>query len=234
MEGARLKGVLRRLIVGALLLLAGMGLAVPGESGAGGEGGDQGTGGDQGAEGAEGGKEGGGAEGGADPDPEELAAAEDQEGAPEDYSDFYFPGNMALDPKLLAEFKPLLKECNLSQEKAQQLVDCYTGKMVPAWAAKGQAVWQADLDKRAGEIVSDKEIGGEKLTATKEAVNRVTNTFLNAEESRELTEYSARFGDCRAFLKILTRISGVTSAEIITPRHTGKDVSLGDRVFGKS
>lgn len=62
---------------------------------------------------------------------DEQRAAEDQtkaeeaakNSAPETYADFVAPEGVVLDPEMLAEFAPMAKELNLSQEKAQKLVD---------------------------------------------------------------------------------------------------------------
>lgn len=173
-------------------------------------------------------------------------AAEDQakaeadkklEGAPEEYTDFKFPEKMEFDKAMMDEFKPLLKDqLNLSQDKAQELIDFYTQKVVPSFHAKGIAVWNADVEARQTAIANDKEIGGDKLKITTETVNRVVNSFLNAEESQELMQYSDRFGDCPAILKLWSRIGAAMGEGKIVTGGAGDspDKSLADRMFGKS
>lgn len=214
----KLMGPMKKLLINILLFPVFFSFAVEGEGSSGGEGGEQG------------GDEGAGGEGEEAQTPEEIEAAEtgrraaltdeerateDQakadeakknEGAPEAYEDFKVPEGMEASKELVDEFKPVLKDLNLSQEKAQALIDFYTAKVLPGMQAKGLEVWNNELAQRQQAIEKDPEIGGEKLKATGETVNRVANTFLKPEETAELMEYSKRFGDCPAFVKLLTRV----------------------------
>lgn len=179
---------------------------------------------------------------------DEERATEDQakadadkkaEGAPEEYADFTFPEKMEFDKAMMDEFKPLLKDqLNLSQDKAQALIDFYTSKVVPSFQAQGLAVWNADVEARQTAIMNDKEIGGDKIKVTTETVNRVANTFLNAEESKELMQYSDRFGDCPAILKLWSRIGAAMSeGKIVTAGAgdiPGAKKTLAERIFNKS
>jgi len=54
------------------------------------------------------------------------AAAEAAKGAPEKY-EFKVPEGFTLDQALVDQFTPIAKELNLSQDKAQKLVDMYSG-----------------------------------------------------------------------------------------------------------
>ncbi|KKW38360.1 MAG: hypothetical protein UY85_C0034G0002 [Candidatus Peribacteria bacterium GW2011_GWB1_54_5] len=119
---------------------------------------------------------------------------------------------------------------------AQKLIDFYTQKVIPSFAARGVDVWNKDVQSRVDAITADKEIGGDNLAKTTETVNRVANTFLSAEESEELKSYSARFGDCPAFLKILTRVgAAMREDKVIIPGAGGDtgELSLADRLYGK-
>jgi len=175
---------------------------------------------------------------------DEQRAAEDQkaadeakklEGAPEAYEDFKIPEGMEAAKDLLDAFKPMLKnDLNLSQEKAQKLIDFYTTKVIPEMKAKGIAVWNNELAARTKEIESDPEIGGEKLKATGEAVNRVANTFLKPEESTEMMEYFKRFGDCKPFLKLLSRVSVAMKEDGMIMGGAGGETakkSIAERIF---
>jgi hypothetical protein len=177
---------------------------------------------------------------------DEERAAEDQtkadeakklEGAPEAYEDFKIPEGMEAAKELLDDFKPLLKDdLNLSQEKAQKLIDFYTTKVIPEMKAKGIAVWNNELAARTREIEGDPEIGGEKLKSTGEAVNRVANTFLKPEESTEMMEYFKRFGDCKPFLKLLSRVSVAMKEDGMimgsASAGDGKEKTLAERLYG--
>lgn len=194
----KLMSPMKKLLVNILLFPVFFSFMVEGEGSSGGEGGDQS--GNQEGEGGGGGAEGGG------PDPaqvesdrraaltDEQRAAEDQakadeakknEGAPEAYEDFKVPEGMEASKEMVDEFKPVLKELNLSQDKAQALIDFYTAKVLPGMQAKGLEVWNNELAARQQAIEKDPEIGGEKLKATGETINRVANSFLKPEEVTE-------------------------------------------------
>lgn len=157
-------------------------------------------------------------------------------GAPEAYEDFKIPEGMESAKDVLDELKPILKdELNLSQEKAQKLIDFYTGKVLPHFQAKGIEVWNADIEKRQNEIKNDKEIGGEKLKASTEAVNRVVNSFLKPEESEALKEYSARFGDSPVLIKLLARVGNAMKEDgivIVGAGGQGGSKSIAERLYG--
>lgn len=241
----KLMGPMKKLLINILLFPVFFSFAVEGGDPSGGEGGE--TGGDEGT----------GGEGGSQT-PEEIEAAEtgrraaltdeerateDQakadeakknEGAPEDYEDFKIPDGMEASKELVDEFKPVLKDLNLSQDKAQALIDFYTAKVLPGMQAKGLEVWNNELAQRQQAIEKDPEIGGDKLKATGETINRVANTFLKPEESAELMEYSKRFGDCPAFVKLLTRVGAAMKDDGVIMAGAGGESSsktLAERLY---
>jgi len=175
-------------------------------------------------------------------DLEKEKAAKESGGAPEAYEDFTIPAGLEAAKDLLEEFKPFLKtELNLSQDKAQKLVDFYTTKILPGMQAKGIAAsteaWNEDLAQRVNDIKADKEIGGDKYETSTAEVNRVANTFLSPEESTELMEYFKRFGDCKPFLKLLVRTGSAMKEGSIVMSGTGggggeAKKSHADRIFG--
>jgi 3-oxoacyl-ACP reductase-like protein len=141
---------------------------------------------------------------------------------------------MEASKELVDEFKPVLKELNLSQEKAQALIDFYTAKVLPGMQSKGLEVWNNELAARQQAIEKDPEIGGEKLKATGETINRVANTFLKPDETAELMEYSKRFGDCPAFVKLLTRVGGAMKDDGVVMAGAGGESSaksLAERLY---
>lgn len=242
----KLMGPMKKLLINILLFPVFFSFMVEGEGSSGGEGGEQGD--DKGT--------GGEGEGGQTPEKIEAAetdrraaltdderAAEDlakseagkkADGAPEDYEDFKIPEGMEASKELVDEFKPVLKDLNLSQEKAQALIDFYTAKVLPGMQAKGMEVWNNELAQRQQAIEKDPEIGGEKLKATGETVNRVANTFLKPEESAELMEYSKRFGDCPAFVKLLTRVGAAMKDDGVIMAGAGGESSsktLAERLY---
>lgn len=135
------------------------------------------------------------------------------DGVPESYSDFSVMEGMELDLSAMEEFKPLAKELNLSQENAQRLVDL-AGKMVSKQTEKFQQAFNDDVTARHEAIKTDKEIGGDKLKASTESVNRVLGSLLSQEEKTDLIEnYFGRYGDHPVMFKLLARVAGKMSED---------------------
>lgn len=121
-------------------------------------------------------------EGAAEGEPKAGEGADDEgkkaeaQGAPETYADFTVPDGVALDAELLAEFVPVLKELNLSQENAQKLVD-FAPKLI-SQAVEGI---KAELiaEAKGWHLASrqDKEIGGDKMAEKLSVANKAIETF---------------------------------------------------------
>lgn len=151
--------------------------------------------------------------------PKEEAKAE---GAPEAYSDFVEPEGIKFVPAVTEAYKTLAKDFNLSQEQAQGLMDRYAAEIMPKIAETQMAEWNRNIQERQTAIRSDKEIGGDNLALTNSTVNRVVNTYLNAEEAKSLSEYFGTFGDHPAVIKLLTRVGkSIGEDKIITADSKG-------------
>ena len=96
---------------------------------------------------------------------EEKAAEEKKDGAPEEYIDFKMPKGMEVDKGMLETFAPLAKELNLSQEKAQKLVDLQA-KGLEASRDAHVKEWADAMGKWKDDVKADKEIGGESYNDT--------------------------------------------------------------------
>lgn len=82
-------------------------------------------------------------------------------GAPEKY-DLKVPDGMTLDESALAEFDPVARELNLSNEQAQKLADIYSKRMTEL-AQRQQESWKETTAKWVDNVKADKEIGGQNL-----------------------------------------------------------------------
>lgn len=78
--------------------------------------------------------------------------------APEKY-EFKAPEGVQLDAQALAEFEPIARELNLTQEQAQKLVELHTKQLQNAALAQTQVASQ-QLEAWVSDIKADKEIGG--------------------------------------------------------------------------
>jgi len=81
-------------------------------------------------------------------------------GAPDVYEQFSTPeGVDSLDTDVLATFETTAKELDLSQDKAQSLIDA----VAPRIAERQKEALQAQVQTWANEVAADPEIGGAKL-----------------------------------------------------------------------
>ncbi len=113
-------------------------------------------------------------------------AEEAAKAIPEKY-EFKTPEGMELDAELLAETEPLFKELGLTQEKAQQVIDLYTQKVLPAVEKQKLGQWNAITDGWQKEIKANKEIALGAEGNSTDGV-RLINTLLNAEEAKRFKE----------------------------------------------
>lgn len=128
--------------------------------------------------------------------------------APESYEDFKFADDQTLPEGLGDEIKSLAKDLNLSQEQAQKLAEFELKRT--ASDAESQ---KAHLEKLSSEWVTaaktDKEFGGEKLTANLAVAKRGLDSFASP-ELKALLDASG-FGNhpevIRMFFKVGTQIS---------------------------
>lgn len=103
----------------------------------------------------------------ADEEAEEAAT-----GAPEEYGDFTVAEGVVLDAAILDDFKAAAKELDLSQDKAQKLVDLGV-KMRQADAEAIVAI----REEWVGQSKADTEFGGDKLDESLATAKRALDAF---------------------------------------------------------
>ena len=100
----------------------------------------------------------------------------DKQGAPDSYEAFTMPEGMEADEALIEGISPVLKELDLSQEKAQKLIDAYNTKVQADIAADQKASaemvtgWKNDL-------MNDAEFGGTKFAENAAIANKAVKEF---------------------------------------------------------
>lgn len=166
-------------------------------------------------------KEGTPGEGG-EKDPAKEGEQKPVEGAPEEYGDFAMPEGVAMDEARLAEFLPIAKELNLTQEQAQKLVDMEATRAKQQM--EGAVKFYEDRDKAwAADLKADKEVGGDKLEANAVKVNRLLQTF---DTDGKLVGLMAenRLQGCAPLFAVLARISSHFSEDVLVGGNdkTGK------------
>lgn len=136
---------------------------------------------------------------------------EKPEGAPESYEDFKAPEGVEFAAPVVDEFKGVAKELNLSQEKAQMLID----KMTPVLAARQIENIKRISAEWAEKSKADPEIGGDKFAASMANIARVRETFARNADGQldlDILEFmSSPMGNHPGALKLLARAGAAIS-----------------------
>lgn len=145
------------------------------------------------------------------------------EGAPEAYEAFTAPEGVVLADSVLEVAQQAFKDANLSQEKAQSLID----KLTPAIAQAQQEALDAAIQSQITEWVAaakaDEQIGGDKLAPALANANRVVDTF-GSPELRDML-ISSGLGNHPAVIKFCDAIFSKISPDTFVaaaPRPGGK------------
>ena len=129
-----------------------------------------------------------------------------EEGAPTEYADFTVPEGMEVDDSALEAFLPLAKELNLTQEKAQKVVDLQSAFVQKNMEAQQEAWAKTQEDWRAA-VKADTEVGGdamdEKVALAKKALDKV-----GTPELRALLDATGT-GNNLEFIRFFARVGGI-------------------------
>jgi hypothetical protein len=110
------------------------------------------------------------------------------EGAPDEYEDFKVADGVELTEEQVNDIKATAKELDLSQEKAQALVD----REVAARKEESESqlqVWRDQNNEWKKAARTDKEFGGEKFDESVVAAKAALRRFGNSELSQVLDDY---------------------------------------------
>ena len=149
--------------------------------------------------------------------PSEKQEEKEPEGAPENYEPFTIPSGDKADPEVMKVFGEAAKDLNLSQAKAQGLID----KMMPIFEKRGLENIQAVSQQWAERSKNDPEIGGTKLSQSLSDIARLRDKFAvnaNGEVDPDIAEFmSSPMGNHPGCLKLLAR-AGRAFGEAQYPR----------------
>ncbi len=124
-------------------------------------------------------------------------------GAPEKYEQFTMPEGMTVDKQVLDLFEPFAKKLNLSQERAQSVVDFYSKEVLPVFMARQHDAVNDEMASWVSEGKADKDIGGDKYDQNVEKANRFLNT-LGTPRLKEFLEKSGT-GNYVEFIRVFSR-----------------------------
>ncbi|MEX2991180.1 peptidase [Serratia fonticola] len=144
---------------------------------------------------------------------------------PEKY-EFKAPeGVEQLDPQALAVFEPIAKELGLSQEQAQKLVDIY-----PQIQQQQAEAWSKQVTDWGDQVKADKEIGGDKLTASVGQAQRALDQF-GTPALREYLE-SSGLGNHPELVRAFAKVGKMMSEDKIIMPNQGGQRSAADVLYG--
>lgn len=154
------------------------------------------------------------------PDGEKKQEEKKPEGAPEKY-EFKAAEGQELDAAALEQFEPIARELNLTNEQAQKMVDLYGTQILPMVQKQQAEAWQKTTEQWAADVKADKEIGGDKLTASIGVAQRALETF----GTPDLKEYlnSTGLGNHPDLIKFCVKVGHAMSEDkVLTGNEHGQ------------
>ena len=145
------------------------------------------------------------------------------DGAPEAYEAFTAPEGVELADSVLEVAQQAFKDANLSQEKAQSLIDKLTPAIAQAQQEALDAAIQSQITDWVAAAKADEQIGGDKLAPALANANRVVDTF-GSPELRDML-ISSGLGNHPAVIKFCDAIFSKISPDTFVaaaPRPGGK------------
>lgn len=164
------------------------------------------------------------------PESEKPKEEKKPEGAPEAY-EFKAAEGVELDMEALKDFEPVARELNLTNEQAQKLVDAYP-KILAGVQQRQVEVWQKQTQDWAADVKADKEIGGDKLTASLSKAQQALETFGTPELKEYLNETG--LGNHPELVKAFVKIGKAMSEDnMVSAANTGQR-SAAEVLYGKN
>ncbi len=164
------------------------------------------------------------------PESEKPKEEKKPEGAPEAY-EFKAAEGVELDTEALKDFEPVARELNLTNEQAQKLVDAYP-KILAGVQQRQVEAWQKQTQDWAADVKSDKEIGGDKLTASLSKAQQALETFGTPELKEYLNETG--LGNHPELVKAFVKIGKAMSEDnMVSSGNTGQR-SAAEVLYGKN
>ena len=155
---------------------------------------------------------------------------DEQQGAPEAYTDFTLPEGIEMDAGTLDTFKGLAKELNIPQAAAQKLIDLQS-----ALAQKQADEYQAAAIKQgqdwAAEVKNDPELGGANYDKSVASAIKVIQSFGDPALTELLN--GTGLGNHPALFKFCHRISQAISEDkfVMPGNQASTDRKSNEEVF---
>lgn len=157
-------------------------------------------------------------------------AAEDK--APDQYADFKIPDGFEADTESLKTFKDLAKGLNLSQDKAQKLVD-FQASFLEKYLSEQVKVWGKLRNDWLEEAKADPEIGGAKFKEVTETAKKALKALGTPKLVEMIETYG--IGNHPEFIRFVTKVGNLIKDDTVVPpgKGGGDDTkTLAERIFG--
>lgn len=152
------------------------------------------------------------------------------EGAPEKY-EFKPADGQQIDETALKEFEPIARELNLNQEQAQKFVDLYASKILPQLQQQQVEKWTQQTEQWAADVKSDKEIGGDNMTANVGLAQKAFDQF----GTPELKEYlnTTGLGNHPEIIRAFMKVGKAMSEDSMVMTNNSGQRSAAEVLYGK-
>lgn len=143
----------------------------------------------------------------------EKKQAATAEAAPENYADFKAPEGVELNGAVVDSFKGIAKKLNLSQEKAQAVID----EITPVMAAQQVEFIKKVSGQWLDQAKKDPEIGGSNYNSSIQRAIKVRDRFgkaANGQYDSDIADlFSLPVGSHPGFIKLLARVGAAISED---------------------
>lgn len=150
------------------------------------------------------------------------------QGAPEKY-DLKVPDGMTLDETAFADFEPIARELNLSNEQAQKLADLYS-KRTTELVQKQQETWKETTAKWVDDVKADKEIGGQNLDVSVRHAQAALTKFGTPELRAQMD--ATGMGNHPELVRVFARIGKAMAEDtFVQSSRDGTQVDPAKKLF---
>jgi len=162
--------------------------------------------------------------------PAEQTKTEDKEAKP---LELKLPENALLTAEHLKELEAYAREKNLTQEQAQAMLE-REAKSVADYVQAQEATLEGLRTEWFEQCKSDKEVGGDKFSASAESAKRVVDKFATP-EFKEILKQTG-YGNHPELLRVFARIGNAMADDkmVLSKAQIGKTKPLENVFYGDS
>lgn len=175
-------------------------------------------------------------EAGAGADTQPASGADSISGAPEKY-DFTLPDGFEANPESMGQFETFARTANLSQERAQELLDLHVGQLkasAEAFTKAQTTAWETTLKGWREEVTSDPLFAGDKLVSAQTVIGKALDQY-GSKEAREAFALTGAGDNPALFRFVHSMAKALSEATVVppgSPPNGGKPKTVGEALYG--